>query len=147
MLIGLSGALLMRTADTVPQEHYQAAQIKEPVVFPDPKEAQAILASVEAALAKGLYRDPDLTLQRLARRTGLTARKISQAVNQARGCSVSDLVNGYRVREAMRLLKESDQTVTQVMLDAGFQTKSNFNRAFRAFAGQTPTVYRRSESG
>lgn len=114
---------------------------------PPPAEVdQDILALVEAALEAGLYRDHDLTLQRIARRTGITARKISHAVNRGHGTTVTDLVNGYRVREAMRLLRDSDLPVTQVMLDAGFQTRSNFNRAFRATTGQTPTAYRRSES-
>ncbi|KAA2312403.1 AraC family transcriptional regulator [Pseudooceanicola sediminis] len=113
----------------------------------DRESAQRVLLQVEAALAGGLYRDHDLTLQRIARRTGITARKISYAVNRFRGCTVTDLVNGYRVREAMRLLRESDLPVTEVMLDAGFQTKSNFNRAFRAVAGRTPSAYRQSENG
>jgi AraC-like DNA-binding protein len=30
------------------------------------------------------------------------------------------------------------------MLDAGFQTKSNFNRVFKELEGQTPTAFRQS---
>jgi AraC-like DNA-binding protein len=148
ILVALAAALFGRAGETIvdsdvapPPDKTQADST------PPPEEAdQDILALVETALEAGLYRDHDLTLQRIARRTGITARKISHAVNRGHGTTVTDLVNGYRVREAMRLLRDSDLPVTQVMLDAGFQTKSNFNRAFRATAGQTPTAYRRSES-
>lgn len=152
VLVGLAGGLLGWSSAATPEEdltplaapQMPAAPREETVQGSD--EDQTILATVEAALAHGLYRDPDLTLERLARRTRIPARKISRAVNALRACSVTDLVNGYRVREAMRLLRDSDHPVTQIMFDAGFQTKSNFNRAFKAIAGQTPSAYRATET-
>ncbi len=144
MLVGAAGTVLSRASRAVPQE-------AEPPVPDGPAgapaetgEEQAVLAVVIPLLEQGLYKDYDLTLQRLARRSLVPARKISAAVNRLQGCSVTDLVNGYRVREAKRLLRETDLPVTQVMLEAGFQTKSNFNRAFRAAAGLSPTEYRHS---
>jgi AraC-like DNA-binding protein len=150
ILVGLAGGVLAKTVATIPdQTDDQADDQAAPDPSPGPPETEeehAILTAVEAVLAQGLYRDYDLTLQRLSRKTRIPARKISQAVNHLRGCSVTDLVNGYRVREAMRLLQESDLPITQIMLEAGFQTKSNFNRAFNAIAGQTPTAYRQLKS-
>lgn len=142
ILVGLAGGVLARTVGTIPDQTDEPTAPDPPSRPPETEEEQAILAEVEAVLAQGLYRDYDLTLQRLSRKTRITARKISQAVNHVRGCSVTDLVNGYRVREAMRLLQESDLPITQIMLEAGFQTKSNFNRAFNEIAGQTPSAYR-----
>jgi AraC-like DNA-binding protein len=34
--------------------------------------------------------------------------------------------------------------VTEIMLEAGFQTKSNFNREFKRVTGLTPSDYRSS---
>jgi AraC-like DNA-binding protein len=93
---------------------------------------------------KELFRDPDLTLNRLARRAGIPARQISGAVNRMQGRNVSQMVNEYRIAEAKRLLKENDLAVTQVMLESGFQTKSNFNREFLRATGMTPSDYRRT---
>ncbi|WP_417674203.1 helix-turn-helix domain-containing protein [Pseudodonghicola sp.] len=144
LLVGLAGGVLAQGAAALPEgPDERPAEEPAPVDMGEEAEAfPAILATVEAVLAQGLYRDYDLTLQRLARRVKIPARKISRAVNDRRGCSVSDLVNGYRVREAMRLLRDSDLPVTQVMLEAGFQTKSNFNRVFKETAGVTPSAYR-----
>jgi AraC-like DNA-binding protein len=59
--------------------------------------------------------------------------------------SVSQYVNQLRIREACRLLEETEQSVTSIMLDAGFQTKSNFNREFRRITGLSPVAWRERE--
>ncbi len=114
--------------------------------FPAATEDDArIMVLVEAAMRqKAIYRDPDLTLNRLARRLGLPSRSISAAINRTLGRNVPQLVNEYRVREAMRLLGETDLPVTDVMFECGFQTKSNFNREFARVTGTTPSEYRRA---
>lgn len=106
----------------------------------------ARIAEVVAGLMrdKVLFRDPDLTLNRLARQAGIPARQISAAINRVQGRSVSQMVNEYRIAEAQRLLKETELAVTQVMLESGFQTKSNFNREFLRATGMTPSDFRRT---
>jgi AraC-like DNA-binding protein len=103
----------------------------------------AILATVDRLMReKALYRDPDLTLDRLARRAAVPARQISAAVNRAHRRNVSQFVNAYRVAEAKRLLAETDAPVTEIMFQAGFQTKSNFNREFKRVTGLSPSTFR-----
>ncbi|MBN9047321.1 MAG: helix-turn-helix transcriptional regulator [Rhizobiales bacterium] len=94
-----------------------------------------------------LYRDPNLTLDRLARRACIPARQVSGALNRTWGRNISQVINEYRVEEAKRLLIETRQTIVVVMLEAGFQTKSNFNREFYRVTGTTPSDFRRSCHG
>ena len=109
------------------------------------EEDERIVAAVDRLMQeKQLFRDPDLTLNRIARRAGIPARQISGAVNRSQGRSVSQLVNGYRVDAAKHLLAETDMPVTAVMFEAGFQTKSNFNREFLRITGHSPSYFRRS---
>lgn len=113
---------------------------------PDTPEAddEAVLLAVTRLLRDGgLYRDADLTLEKLARRAAFPARAISAAVNRRHGQNVSQFVNGFRIAEARRMLESSDRPVTAIMFDAGFQTKSNFNREFRRVLGCSPTEWRR----
>jgi len=42
--------------------------------------------------------------------------------------------------------RESNASVIVVMEQAGFQTKSNFNREFRRITGLTPTAWRSRHS-
>jgi AraC-like DNA-binding protein len=93
---------------------------------------------------KHLYRDPDLTLERLARRVGIPGRQISGAVNRIHGRNVSQFVNEYRVNAVRRQLITTRDPVTTIMLESGFGTKSNFNREFLRVTGMTPSEYRRN---
>lgn len=95
---------------------------------------------------KRLWADPDLNLARLARRLGLPARAVSEAVNRVHGISVSHYVNNHRITEACRLLAESDMPVTRILFEAGFMTKSNFNREFLRVTGESPSDWRRQLS-
>ncbi|WP_245425359.1 helix-turn-helix domain-containing protein [Phyllobacterium brassicacearum] len=58
------------------------------------------------------------------------------------GMSVSQYVNDYRVKEACRLLAGTDEPITRIMFDAGFQTKSNINREFLRVTGTSPKAWR-----
>ncbi|MDR9804204.1 helix-turn-helix domain-containing protein [Rhizobium hidalgonense] len=104
-----------------------------------------IITAIETIMRdKHLFRDPDLTLNRLSRKLGIPSRQISGAVNRTLGRNISQVVNEYRIREAQHLLSETDRSITAVMFDCGFYTKSNFNREFVRVTGMTPSDHRRS---
>ena len=119
-----------------------AAPLPEPPAINSEEDA-AILSVIEALMAnRHLFRDPELSLDRLARRAGITARRISGAINRVHGQNVSQYVNDHRVAEACLLLAGTDRSVTEIMLDVGFLTKSNFNREFRRVTGTSPSAWR-----
>ena len=91
-----------------------------------------------------LFLNSDLTLDLLARKWVIPARQISRAVNAVRGCNVSQWINGFRIHYAQHLLLTTDAPVTSIMLEAGFATKSNFNREFVRISGVSPTEFRRA---
>lgn len=109
------------------------------------EEDAVIITRIDALMKEQhLYRDPDLTLERLARRVGIPARPISSAVNRVYGRNVSQIVNEYRVSDAIRRLVTTGDPVTVIMLESGFGTKSNFNREFLRVTAMTPSSYRRA---
>lgn len=108
----------------------------------------AVLADVAEALEReALWRDADLTLDRLARRAGWPARAISAAINRRHGMNVAQFVNRRRIEAAQALLAETDQPVTAIQFAVGFETKSNFNRAFRGFSQCSPSEWRQRARG
>jgi AraC-like DNA-binding protein len=139
LLLGAAMALAGRSAPpTVPTE----TEAEPAVTDSSAAEDRETLARVDAALRAGLYRDPDLNLGRLARRTGLPARRISGAVNRLEGRNVSQYVNDRRIAEAVERLRTTDRPVTAILFEVGFSTKSNFNREFRRVTGTTPSAWR-----
>ena len=118
--------------------------VAPPVAKEIAEEDAIILRRIDALMAEQrLYRDPDLTLQRLARRAGIPARKISGAINRIHNRNVSQIINEYRIDDAKRRLLSSADPITSIMMEAGFGTKSNFHREFQRVTGMTPRAYRR----
>ncbi|MCX5493989.1 AraC family transcriptional regulator [Kaistia dalseonensis] len=141
LLIGLTASVAGRSR-AMPE-----TTAPEPIVQPPPVLDSAadrdVLTRIDGMMrAEGLYRDANLNLSRLARRAGMPARQISGAVNRLTGSNVSQYVNDFRIAEACRLLAETDHTVTTIMFESGFQTKSNFNREFRRVTGLAPAAWR-----
>ena len=107
-------------------------------------DSERVMADViDIMEGKKLYRDPDLTLDRLSRRLAIPARQVSMAINLQLGENVSRAINGWRIKEAQQLLEHTDQPITSIMFECGFQTKSNFNREFLRIAGISPSAWRR----
>jgi len=94
-----------------------------------------------------LYADPDLSILKLSKRLGLPVRQLSGALNLVHGRNISQIINEYRITEAIRLLGATDDKITDIMLASGFQTKSNFNREFRRVTGINPSEYRTTANG
>ncbi|HVJ35977.1 MAG TPA: helix-turn-helix domain-containing protein [Terriglobia bacterium] len=113
----------------------------------DAAQDEAIVAALDALMQeKRIYKDVDLNLNRLARRLNLPARSVSGAINRRHGMNVSQYVNTYRVKEACRLLSETDEPVTRIIFESGFLTKSNFNREFLRVTGSNPSAWRQKAS-
>jgi AraC-like DNA-binding protein len=144
LMLPLIGAIMARLAVSGPGADMPATATSQASPLPAPGlEDALVLERIEHLLSeRRLYRDPDLTLDRLSRRLGIPARQVSGAINRKLGRNVSQLINEWRIREAMRLLDDTDAPVTQIMFDCGFQTKSNFNREFRRVAGTSPSAWR-----
>jgi AraC-like DNA-binding protein len=140
VLLGTAAAFAgSSSSDTAAEETAEpASSDNEPT-----EQDHTIAAELDGLMrAKLLYKDTDLNLSRLARRLGRPARQVSQAINRIHRISVSQYVNNYRIEEACRLLQTSDDTITRLMFDAGFISKSNFNREFLRVSGKSPSRWR-----
>ena len=141
-LIAWAGLAVARSLPEA-EEPVEADIVREPAVRDDAADAHIVAETHRILRERRLYRDPDLTLDRLARRVGIPARQISGAINRELGRNVSQEINAWRIAEAIELLERTDRHVTSVMFDCGFQTKSNFNYTFRRATGLSPSDWRR----
>lgn len=92
--------------------------------------------------------DPELTIARLSRQLAVPQRQISELINDQLGTIFSRWINSYRIAQAQSLMREAPKRpLVELMLDAGFQTKSNFNKAFKDETGTTPSAWRKANCG
>ena len=110
--------------------------------------AEKNLAALELVMNKEkLYLENDLSLSKLAGHMGIPLHHLSQIINETIGLSFYDYINSQRIDEAKRMFKEpgtSHMNIASIGFDAGFNSISAFNKAFKKFTGQTPSEYRKS---
>ena len=92
------------------------------------------------------YLDPEVSLADLSEKLSVSSKHLSQVINQSFDKNFFDFINSYRIQEVQHILQKSRDdklTVLEVMFEAGFNSKSSFNTAFKKETGQTPTEFRR----
>lgn len=93
----------------------------------------------------GWWREPDLSLPRLARLLGTNTGRLSRAINNGLGVNFSAFVNGLRAEGVAETLRDRPSAdLLALAFDMGFASKASFNRAFRARFGMAPSQYRRT---
>lgn len=106
--------------------------------------AKAIASMLDTKIRQDLlFLDPELTLSKLTRKLGIPAKQISIAVNLVHKQNISKVINEYRIEHAKHSLSTSQDTITRIFMNSGFQTKSNFHREFSRIVGMTPSEYRK----
>lgn len=91
-----------------------------------------------------LYLNQDLNLQQLAKRMKTNSGELSATINQQFQQNFNDYINGWRVEEFIRLSQDSKRehfTLLSHAYDAGFSSKSTFNRAFKKIKGKSPREF------
>lgn len=84
-----------------------------------------------------------LTLEEVARSAGLSPHHFCRVFRRATGLNLTEYINRARVDAARRMLLKADARISEVALEAGYQSLSQFNRSFRAITGENPGSYRR----
>lgn len=93
-----------------------------------------------------LFLKQNLNIDEFSRRINLPVKEVSAVINKHYGTNFFEFMNSYRVEEAKRLLTDAqhaDMTVMDVLLHAGFNSKSAFHRFFNRLVGMSPTEYRK----
>ncbi|WP_049631586.1 helix-turn-helix domain-containing protein [Cellvibrio sp. pealriver] len=93
-----------------------------------------------------LFLKQNLNIDEFSKRINLPVKEVSAVINKHYGTNFFEFMNSYRVEEAKRLLGDSqhaDMTVMDVLLHAGFNSKSAFHRFFNRLVGMSPTEYRK----
>ena len=91
------------------------------------------------------YTNPDLTLSILAKELSIRPQLLSQFINDNLNKSFTQFINEYRIEEAKRLLKESNQfKIDAVGFESGFNSSSTFYSSFKKITGTTPSNYQKN---
>ena len=106
------------------------------------REGKALLRTGE--IISAIESDParDWTVEEMAKKAHMSRSTLFRIFRKATGFTPLDYLLRARIHEAMRLLRESDASVTEIAFACGFSDSNYFSRQFRKYTGQPPTAYR-----
>lgn len=100
-------------------------------------------------LEQKLFTDPTLTIAAVADRLDTNRTYLSKAINDITGKTFTQLVNEYRIRQAIAEISdlEAGKPLKQIATDVGFNSLSTFYNTFQTSTGMTPARYRQQLKG
>lgn len=87
---------------------------------------------------------PDhVNMDMLTNQTHYSAGYLSRHVKKVTGQTISQHIAQIRLNYAMKLLDETDMSISDISIMAGYQSESHFYRIFKEVNKLTPTQYRK----
>lgn len=91
-----------------------------------------------------VYRDSSLNLETLSEKLNTTRHNTSQIINEHFDMNFFELINKFRIDEAINLLiedKNGNLNIIDIAYEVGYNNKVTFNKAFKKTTSLTPTEF------
>jgi AraC-like DNA-binding protein len=105
-----------------------------------PTTQHQMLTNIIAHLIDNL--DNDLTIAGVSREFGVSSRTMMRLFRGQMDMTFQEYLRTARIIAALELLTSPDASITEIALEVGYQSMSSFSRAFKAYVGKSPSVYR-----
>ncbi len=95
------------------------------------------------------YLDEDLKQSDLAEALNMNIPQISEVLNVCFQKNFNNFLNLYRINEVKKLMNNpnyEEYKIVAIGYEAGFKSKTSFNRAFKNLVGLTPSEYRKKSA-
>ena len=108
---------------------------------PDKKETKV---SPQVMLHLSEYYREKIYVEQIAAALHMSYRTLSRRFKEETGITLSEALNEIRIRNAKKLLVESDMRIYEIALAVGFENEYYFSNAFRKYSHMTPGKYRKN---
>lgn len=119
-----------------------AGQTEEPEKDDDEKSViqnKQLIASLHKILEEDkVFLQPDIHIDDVARMLLTNRTYVTRMMRQEYGLTFIEYVNIARIQYSQKLLYSSDMTLDEVAEKSGFQSTSNYCRAFKRYIGTSP---------
>ena len=100
------------------------------------------VAAVAIAYMKMHYNEP-INLDYMAQKCGFSTSYFSRKFKEQTGEKYIDVLTDIRMREAQRMLEETDMSVLEIVEEVGYCDDKHFRRVFQKHTGKNPLQYRK----
>ena len=131
------------------QQKYVLALTQEPfddeaasdIVKPETERDRAFLLKVNESIQRNMDRS-NLSSTTIAADVCLGQRQLNRRVKAVTGLDTTSYIRSKRILHAQHLLTHTDQPISCIYVECGFDSPSYFSRIFKQETGLTPTEYR-----
>ena len=88
------------------------------------------------------YRNPDLSIEQIASRVGLSQSQFCRKVKALTNYTPVELIKRIRVEMGQQLLTTTDKTIAEVAYEVGFSDPNYFSKCYKQIYGVSPTKQR-----
>jgi len=138
-------SLEMTKEDTSDKEDTSGKRIEKDQKNEEVKIPKELILKLEKLLMeKELYKDPNLSIQKLAQKIGVGNDLLSKAINVHYGVPFRTLINNKRIELAMVLLLDEQfslYSIEGIAKSVGYSNMATFYNNFKLIAGVTPTYF------
>lgn len=111
----------------------------------DDRSIQDLQRSLARLMKKNeVYLDNELTLVELAKQLNTSTNKLSWLLNTVYESNFYNFINEYRIKAFLAKIEQDEhkaKTLLSLSMEVGFNSKSTFNKAFKALLNETPSGY------
>lgn len=124
-------------------------EITFPIKYQRSAIGEALLSEIHLELLKlmdqkKLFKDPELSLNGVAKQLNIHSNSLSQVINTLENKNFYDYINELRINEFKTIVifpENQKFTLLSLAYEVGFNSKTSFNRNFKKITGLSPTAY------
>ena len=111
--------------------------------------APAQVQSRQAALMQEIHHqltehlDRRYTIEELSRQYLINTSSLKEIFKGVYGMPIATYMKEFRIRKAMELLQQTDDSIAEIAAKVGYETQGKFAKAFKEFTNLTPSSYRK----
>ena len=91
-----------------------------------------------------IFRQNNISLEILSQKLDTNRHNTSQVINEHFDLNFFELINKYRIEEALAIIKNDthkNMNIIDIAYEVGFNNKVTFNKSFKKLLSQTPSQY------
>ncbi len=85
-----------------------------------------------------------ITLDFIAKNFFISPCYFSRTFKKITGFTFIEYLNGIRIKESQKLLRESNLNITEIAIKVGFTSSTHYGRVFKYITGVSPLTYKKS---
>ena len=87
-----------------------------------------------------------ISLDEIANYVGYSKYYTSSIFHKKYGIAIQDLIINLRIEYAKKLILETNYSITEISMESGFSSMSNFYSIFQKMVGCTPLKFKKRNS-